>query len=88
MNSGVSVGKVCFIGGKEVVAVAVATVVAWEAHADDVIIPSRRLNKKYFFMVENLHTLLGRTTDSEQLRTTVQQVNCKLHVNKCRASIF
>ena len=52
-------------------AVAVATVVAEEAHADDVIIPSRRLNKKYFFIVENLHTLLCHTTDSEQLGAAV-----------------
>jgi hypothetical protein len=58
------VGRICFVGREEIVAVTVATVVAEEAHADDVIIPSRRLNKKYIFIVENLHTLLCHTMDS------------------------
>lgn len=50
VGSGVNVGEIYFVGGEEIVAVAVARVVVWEAHADDAIIPSRRLNKKYFFM--------------------------------------
>jgi hypothetical protein len=63
VDSDVSVGRICFVGGEEIVAVNIATVVAWEAHADNVIVPSRRLNKKYLFIVENLHTLLCHTID-------------------------
>jgi len=54
VGSGVRVGEIRFVGGEEVVAVAVAAVAAREAHADNAVIPSRRLNKKYFLMVENL----------------------------------
>jgi hypothetical protein len=62
VDSGVSVGKICFVGEEEVVVVAVATVVVREAHADNIIIPSRRLSKKYFLIVEKLLPLLGCTT--------------------------
>jgi hypothetical protein len=54
VGSGVNVEEICFVGGEDVVAVTVATVAAREAHADNAIISSRRLNKKYFLMFENL----------------------------------
>lgn len=52
-----SVGEMGFVGGEEIVEVAVATVDARGAHADSAIVPKMRLNKMYFFMVENLRAL-------------------------------
>ena len=52
VGSGVRVGEICFVDGEAVVAVAVATIAVPEAQADNAIIPSRRLNKKCFLMID------------------------------------
>jgi hypothetical protein len=53
VGSGVNVGEVCCVGREEVVVIAVPTVDGPEVHADNAIIPMRRLNKIYFFIIEN-----------------------------------
>jgi len=54
---GVSVGGISFVDGEEVVAVAVQLVDVAGAQDGSVIIPTRRQNKMYLLIVENLKRL-------------------------------
>jgi hypothetical protein len=74
VGSGVGVGEIRFVGREEIVAAAVATVAAREAHADNAIVPSSRLNKKYFPMVENLRAPRCALIACERRRESVVEI--------------
>ena len=62
VGSGVSVGILDFVGGEEVVAVAVHLIGLRAAQADTVVATTRRISKKHFFIVENLKPLTAGVT--------------------------
>jgi len=55
VGSGVNVGEIYFVGREEAVTVAIPAVGVLGTHADSAIVPTRRLNKMYFLIVENLN---------------------------------
>jgi hypothetical protein len=57
VGSGVSVGILGLVGGEAVVAVAVHRIGLRVTQADTVVATTRRINKKHFFIVENLKPL-------------------------------
>ena len=57
VGSGVSVEILGFVGGEEVVAVAIHRIGLRVAQVDTVVATTRRVSKKHFFIVDNLKPL-------------------------------